>query len=200
MTTLLREGQAIRSLFKKDIENKATPTDQPKQRLVWAPARPSTSPPTEDSHQNTELADRYFKELRGIDADERLDYLLSVNQQLTEQHLQEVVEATDQWLNHEARDRMRAIALRLAKEQQDPGEVLLNWLTDEEIARIDGLLETKNFPDPILATCYAILEAHGVAHATYFIQQDRLYPQKDLGQIEQSEQEIEEDLRFANAK
>ena len=196
MTTLLKDPRTIRYLLRQDTESQQRTARQ----LNWAPPRAQIGTHTEEADQQTELVASYFKQLSEVDADDRLDYLLYMNQNLKEENLKYIAEATDQWLNHEARDRMRAIARTFAENQQGPSEILGNWLTDAEVTRMEEMFSIPNCPDPILACCYALLEAHGVAHTAYFIQQDRLYPQTGLGEIKQPKKEIEEDLRYLNAK
>ncbi len=135
-----------------------------------------------------------------MDADERLDYVLSSSPALTDEHLRQIVTETDKWLNNEARDRMRTIAREFVTNREDPHGILLQWLTEEELARLQIPLAKAAFPDPILATCYALCEAYGVAHAAYFIHRNRVSPQTDPPKIEQSKEETEADLRFVNLR
>ena len=200
MATLPIEAQTIRLLYQEDIGGTSVPTAHTGTHLTWKSVPSHGSMPAEISDIQTELAARYIRELRDIDADDRVDYLLRANSALTEEHLKEIVKATDQWLDNEARDRLRNIASDFAKRQQGPSAGFLKWLTNQELARMENLLVGKECPDPILAMCYALFEARAVAHATYFIQQDRHYPQRDSNEIEQSHEEIKGDLEFVNAK
>ena len=200
MTTGMINGTALRTLYQDNIHDRLSPNIYVKPQPTPAASQPQTTPDSEVTENPTELILRYIAELRAMDPDERLDYVLSANPVLTEEHLQQIVATTDQWLNNEARDRMRAIAQRTVTNHGDPRGILIDWITDEEFTKLQLLLDEIEFPDPILATCYAICEADGVAHATYYIQQDRAPTQESHVKIEQSQEEIEEDLRFVNLK
>ena len=138
--------------------------------------------------------------LRNSAADERLEHIKTLNQEMTDAHLEKIVDATGRWLDNEARERMRAAARKCAQTSRDPTEVMLDWLTDEEFNRLVKQLETVESPESALEVCYAVCEAEDIARAAYFIQQGRLRPQVDPTQISQSPQEVNDDLDFVNAR
>ena len=76
-----------------------------------------------DGHDSTEI-----RQIIGLiavsvlttDSDERLDFLISVNPALTENHLEQIVRTTDLWLDDEAMNRIRAIARRCFDDPNQP--------------------------------------------------------------------------------
>ena len=196
MTTLPLDRRTINSVYGGDNDNQLPPK-------IYTEPRPTQD--ASDSRQSLEseveeLAIHHLAGLRNTDPDERLDYINYANPALTEDHLCQIVQVTDEWLTGESRDRMRSIARQFVTNQRDPRGILLDWLTDEGLVKLQSRLADLEFPDPILATCYALCEADGVGHAAYFIHQDRIHPQMDLANIEQSQEEIDDDLRFVDAK
>ena len=134
------------------------------------------------------------------DSDERLDYLQTVNSALTEDHLNQIVIATEGWLDANARDRIREIARHYYDNEINPGSMLSEWSTTDEIQRLISMLEDTSIPDKILAICYAMSVAYDITFAAYFIHRERQTREIDFADIEQTEEEIAADLRFVNAR
>lgn len=166
------------------------------------PPAPSVADTVPEQLHNAriELAVKYLSELRRTDSDERLDYIAQTIPGVSDEHLDQLALLIIHWLNDEARERIRAIAQTRAQTRSGPSGILSQWINAEELTRFYQALEETEFPDTAMAICYALCEAEGVAHAAYFIQHDRAYPQVDLSKIEQTPEEIEADLRFVNAK
>ena len=200
MTTPTLDRDAVVDLYEKKIPEKYTPKMYAEPRPIRATPELGYSHPEELTNPASELAVKYISELRETDPDERLDYIRVANPAVTEEHLGQLALTTDRWLDNEARERIRAIARKHAEDQSDPRQVLLEWLTDEELARFHSALDETTFPDSIIGTCYALCMAEGVGHAAYFIHQDRTFPQVEVTKFEQTPEEIEDDLRFVNAK
>ncbi len=200
MTTQTLDRHAVLDLYEQKTPERYAPVMHHEPRSVWATPEPQHSLPEDVTDPAIELAVKYFSEIRETDSDERLDYILAANPSVTEEHLGQLVLTTESWLDTGARERIRAIAREFVRRQREPHEVLPYWLTEEEFERFDSALDKTEFPDQIIATCYAVCQAHEVAHAAYFIQQDRMFPQVDFTKIEQTPEGIEADLRFVNAK
>lgn len=200
MTTQTLDRHAVLDLYEPRIPERYAPAMHPEPKSVWATPEPQRSSPEDVTDPAIELAGKYISELREKDSDERLDYIPAANPAVTEEHLGQLVLATENWLDTGARKRIRAIAREFVGRRREPHEVLPYWLTEEEFERFDSALRKTEFPDQIIATCYAVCQAHDLAHAAYFIQQDRMFPQVDFTKIEQTPEEIEADLRFVNAK
>ena len=132
------------------------------------------------------------------DSDERLDFLISVNPALTENHLEQIVRTTEVWLDDEAMNRIRAIARRCFDDQTNPQDMITEWNSSAEIERLVALLSETSIPDKTLSMCYTISTAYEKLFAAYFIHGDRKSRQVDFSSIEQSAEEIAEDLRFVN--
>lgn len=200
MTTQSLDRHTILDLYEPRTHEIYAPVMDPESRSVWATPEPKHSSPEEEKDPATELALKYISELREKDSDERLDYILAAIPAVTEEHLGQLVLATENWLDTGARKRIRAVAREFVQRKREPNQVLPYWLTEEEFERFDSALGKTEFPDQIIATCYAVCQAYELAHAAYFIQQDRMFPQVDFTKIEQTPEEIEADLRFINAK
>ena len=140
------------------------------------------------------------------DADDRLERLQVVNPSLTDDHLDQIAEVTGQWLNSEARERLRSVARNHYDSRLDPSskaipsDILLEWSASGEISRLIGLLKKTSVPDQTLAACYALAAARDAANAAYMTHSERMRRQTNFADIGQSEEEIAADLRFANAE
>ena len=145
-------------------------------------------------------------ELIRTDADDRLEKLQDINPGLTEDHLDQIAEVTELWLDSEARERLRTIVRHHYDSRPDsssmaiPSDILAEWSTSGEIPRLIGLLKKISVPDQTLAACYALAAAHDAANTAYITHSERMRRQTNFADIEQSEEEIEADLRFANAE
>ena len=141
-----------------------------------------------------------------IDADDRLERLQAANPSLTDDHLDQIAEVTEQWLDSEARKRLRSIVRNHYDNRPDsssmaiPSDFLMKWSASGEIPRLIGLLKKTLVPDQTLAACYALAAAHDAANAACITHSERMRRQTDFADIEQSEEEIAADLRFANAE
>ena len=180
---------------------------------IWQPLGVDVSPsesqrtfvadsdtPRADEREAIKIARQHLSNLLMSDADDRLTYLKQADPALTEDHLDQIVIATDRWLNDQARDRLRDLVKQRFYDYDSPANILIDWLTPQEIQRLIELLEQSEISDPTLALCYAICEALGVAHAAYFIHGDRIRREIDFTRIEQTPEEIAADLRFVNAQ
>lgn len=140
------------------------------------------------------------------DADDRLAKLRDVNPSLNDDHLDQIAEVTDKWLDSKARARLRAIVRHHYDNSPDPSsktipsDILVEWSTSGEIPRLIGLLKETSVPDQTLAACYALAAAHDAANAAYITHSERMRRQTNSADIEQSDEEIAADLRFANAE
>ena len=138
--------------------------------------------------------------LRKSPVDDRLENLKLLNSDMTDIHLEKIVDATTRWLDHDARERMRATARKHAHTSGDPmTEVMLDWLTAQELAWLGKQMEYVKSPERALEICYAVCEAEDLARAVCIIQQGRLHPQVDPTLISQSPEEVNDDLDFVNA-
>lgn len=104
------------------------------------------------------------------DSDERLEYLYIVNPELTEEHLDQIATVTDQWLNNQAKERIRAMARRAYDGNAEPGNMVIHWATSEEIKRLADLLMETSIPDKTLAIGYAMVTARHTAGAAFLNQ------------------------------
>ena len=156
---------------------------------------------SETRQSQNERARFCLTSLRNSGADERLEHIKTLNPEMTDAHLEKIVDATARWLDQDARERMRAAARKYTHTSGDPmKEVLLNWLTEEELDRLWEQTECVKSPERALEVCYAVCEAEDLARAVYLIQQGRLYPQVDPTLIRQSPEEVNDDLDFVNAR
>ena len=153
-----------------------------------------------DEREAMEAARQHIVNLLMSDPDDRLDYLQQAAPSLTEDHLDQIVIATDRWLNDQARDRLRTLVQRRFDDSDSPADILIDWLTPEEVQRLVELLDEPSFPDTTLALCYAICEALGVARAAYFIHGERVNRKTDFTRVSQTPEETAADLRFVNAR
>ena len=141
-----------------------------------------------------------------IDADDRLERLQAVNPSLTDDHLDQIAEVTELWLDSESRERLRSIVRHHydnspgSSSMAIPSDILVKWSAPSEIPRLIGLLKNTSVPDQTLAACYALAAAHDAANAAYIIHSERMRRQTNFADIEQSQEEIAADLRFANAE
>ncbi len=178
----------------------------PEPTVTVHPSTPETPPEPEQSHDHPDSREisktvgRIAMSVLMTDSDERLDYLQTLNPNLTEDHLDQIALTTDRWLDHPARDRMRAIVRRCHDSQSYPKNMLIEWTTPEEVQRLVDLLLETSIPDPTLAMCYAMCAAHDTAYAAFRIHENRAHRQADFSNIEQTPEEIAGDLRFVNAE
>lgn len=132
------------------------------------------------------------------DSDERPDYLRLVNLTLTEEHLNEIASATDQWLNDQARERIGMIARCTYDSKGGPSDMLIRWVTGEEIERLIGLLVETSVPDQTLAICYAMATAYDTSGAALLIHKNRGERRTNFADLEQTPEETAGDLHFVN--
>ena len=178
----------------------------PEPGVTAHPRTPETPAGTEqsldnyDSEEISEIVCRIGVSVLVTDSDVRLDYLQSVNPNLTGDHLDQIATTTERWLDDKARDRIRAIARRCHDNKSDPQNMLVEWNTPEEAQRLIDLLLETSIPDKTLAMFYSMCAAYDTAHAALFIHRDRAHRQTDFASIEQTPEEIAGDLRFVNAQ
>ena len=140
------------------------------------------------------------------DSDVRLDALQDINPSLTDDHLDQIAEVTELWLDSEARERLRSIVRRHYDNRPDSSsrailsDILVEWSASGEIPRLIDLLKKTSVPDQTLAACYALASAHDAANAAFITHSERMRCQTNFADIDQSEEEIAADLRFANAE
>lgn len=173
-------------------------TDRTTAHVISASAETEHSLDGYDSTEITQMICRIAVSVLHTDSDERLDFLMAVNPALTENHLEQIVRTTDLWLDDEAMNRIRAIARRCFDDQTNPQDMIIEWNSPEEIERLVALLSETSMPDKTLSLCYTISAAYDKLFAAYFIHGDRENRQVDFSSIEQSAEEIAEDLRFVN--
>ena len=140
------------------------------------------------------------RELMEIDPDERFDYLRRANPALSEEHLGQIVRAAALWLDSAARNRMRSLVRQRFDRGDTPSDILADWMTIAEAQRLIDLVSDADIPDPTLAVCYAICEAHELAHAAFFIHEGRTRRKTDFTSINQTPEEVEADMRFASLR
>lgn len=140
------------------------------------------------------------RELMELDPDERLDCLHRANPTLSEEHLGQIARTTSLWLDGTARSRMRELVRQHFHRGHNPSGILADWLTIPETQRLIDLIGDTDIPDPTLAVCYAICEAHELAHAAFFIQRERTHRKTDFTSINQTTEEVDADLRFVNLR
>ena len=140
------------------------------------------------------------------DSDVRLDTLQDINPSLTDDHLDQIAEVTELWLDSKARQYLRSLVRHHYDNRHDsssmaiPSDILVEWSVSGEIPRLIGLLKKTSVPDQTLAACYALAAAHDAANAAYITHSERARRQTNFADIEQSEEETAADLRFANAE
>ena len=173
-------------------------TDRTTAHVIPVSAETEHSLDDYDSTEIREIIGRIAVSVLTTDSDERLDFLTSVNPALTENHLEQIVRTTDLWLDDEAMNRIRAIARRSFDDQTNPQDMIIEWNSPEEIERRVALLSETSIPDKTLSLCYTISAAYDKLYAAYFIHGDREKRQADFSSIEQTGEEIAEDLRFVN--
>ena len=139
-------------------------------------------------------------ELMKTAPDERLDYLHGVNPDLSEECLGQIVRITVQWLDSAARNRMRGLVCEHFDRGDTPSDILADWLTMAEAQRLFDIIQDADAPDPALAFCFAICEAHELSHAAFSIHRRRTRRKTDFTNIKQTPEEIEADLRFARLR
>ena len=153
-----------------------------------------------DSVTVNEVVEKIAQTMLMTDSDDRLDFLQTVNSSLTEEHLNQIAVATEGWLDSDARERIRAIARHHHDNGVNPGGMLSEWTTSEQIERLISMLDDASIPDKTLAICYAMSVVYDAAIAAYFIHSERQTREVNFADIEQTEEEIAADLRFANAR
>ena len=151
-----------------------------------------------DDAKVIEVLSHLIRELMELDPDERLDYLRRANPTLSEEHLGQIARITALWLDSAARNRLRG----LVRQRIDSAHsnVLADWLTIAESRRLIDIISDADIPEPILAICYAICEARELANAVSFIHRGRTRRKTDFSSINQTPEEVEADLRFANLR
>ena len=183
--------------------------------LVRDPARPATGMSVTESWgdkvagRDAQAADeaeawkdlfRITRKLMVTRHDERLNYLHGVNPDLSEERLGQIVRITVHWLDSAARNRMR----ELVREHFDKGntlsDILADWLTIEEAQRLFDIIQDDDVPDPDLAFCFAICEMCELAYGAVSIHRRRMRRKTDFTSINQTPEEVEADLRFANLR
>ena len=200
MTTQTLDRHAVLDVYEGNFPAKQNPVIHDESRSVWATPEPQHSLHEDVNHPAMELAVKYISDLSETDSDERLGYILAANPTVTEEHLGQLVLTTQRWLDARARKRIREVAREFVRRQRELQEVFPHWLTEEEFERLHSALKKTEFPDQIIAICYAVWRAHEVGQAAYFIERDRMFPSVDFTKIEQTPEEIKADLRFVNAK
>ena len=200
MTTLAIDPHAVLTLYEQKFPEDETPKLYEEFRTNPPAATFADITPEQLNDPALQLAVKYLSELRRTDSDERLDYIAQAIPEVTDEHLDQLALITYTWLNDEARDRIRTIAQQRAQNRRGASGILSQWIKEEELTRFYQALGETKFPDAIIATCYALCEVEGVAHAAYFIHLDRAFPQVDVSNIEQTPEEIEADLRFVKAE
>ena len=90
--------------------------------------------------------------------------LVRINPSITKDGLEQIGRATREWLDHNARYRIRAIARRCFEGDSDPRFIAPEWTTTGEIERMLALLAETEFPDTTLAVSYAMAQAHDAAY------------------------------------
>ena len=196
MTTQTLDHHAVLDLYEKGIQ------DEPRIRIITDDPAPGWTMPEINQPMDSTivLALRYMSKLMALDSDQRKDYVLDANPAVTEEHLGHLVVTTTNWLRSDAHERLMAVACEVVQQQRDPREVLLNWLTDDELDRFYHALDQTEFPDHTLAVCYALCKADDMARASHFIQHNRAFPTVDLSNITQTSEDIADDLRAFNLR
>ncbi len=145
-------------------------------------------------------AARYRAEaLLGTDADERLAHMESEEWGFSTDHLKQVNQVIDDFLDDTARQEIRNLARECLEEGVSPLGIAGLWFTEEKYERLLELLDATEVPDPLLVACYAWLEVHEIGQAAYLLAENRKLPQPDFTNFHQDAEEIEADLRFVNA-
>ena len=145
-------------------------------------------------------AARYRAEaLFHADPDERLAYMESPEWGFSADHLRQVNDVMDKFLDVTARREVRRLAAQCLAEDGSPHGIAGQWFTDGKFDELRDLLETTDVPDRLLVACYAWLEVHELAQAAYLLAKNRKLPQPDFTNFSQTPEEIEGDLRSINA-
>ena len=191
----------LESLNTVDLQHifaSASYTDRTTAHVIPASAETEHSLDDYDSTEIRQIIGRIAVSVLTTDSDERLDFLISVNPALTENHLEQIVRTTELWLDDEAMNRIRAIARRCFDDQTNPQDMITEWNSSAEIEQLVALLSETSIPDKTLSMCYTISAAYDKLFAAYFIHGDRKSRRVDFSSVEQSAEEIAEDLRFVN--
>ena len=115
------------------------------------------------------LALQRLEQLLLADSDDRLDCMREASLELTAEQLLQVDSITQNWLDDEARERMRAMVRECHEKGKGPRDALLSWYTNEEFQRLVDSLQEAQISDLHFAVCYALCEAHDTAYAAYLI-------------------------------
>lgn len=137
--------------------------------------------------------------LAEMDPDDRLACMEAEPWNFTTDHLRQVNHVTQEFLDNQARRRLRETAARCLQQGEPPYEIASHWFTEAEFNRLNQLLNRTEIPDKLLVLCYVWLEVHEISQAAYLIAKQRETPGPDFANFTQTPEEDAEDLRFTNA-
>ena len=155
--------------------------------------------PLERQERNAVLS-QVVLEIAMTDSDDRLEYLAAVNPLLADADLDQIAIVREKWLSDQGRERLRALARRCYEIKAQPNDMLPQVSSSQELDRLADLLSKTEIADKTLATCYALVEAYDIAYAAYIIHRERESRPTDSAPIQQSLEEIAEDLRFTRLR
>lgn len=170
---------------------------------------PGTTPVSEDTRKETEDPSptdwteslvRTTSRIYRTDPDVRLEHLPDVNPSLTEDHLNSIAVATEEWLNSDTRQRIRTIAQRHYDAEKNPSQLLKAVTDTRDQLRLFKIIMSARIPDPILAAIYANIAACETAISSYILHRHRRESKPDFTSIRQSQEDIDDDIRFASAQ
>ena len=129
------------------------------------------------------------------DPDERLTYMESPEWNFSADHLRQVNQVMDAFLDGTVRGEVRRLAAQCLEEDSSPHDVAGQWFTEERYDQLRALLDETEVPDQLLVACYAWLEIHELAQAAYLLAQNLKLPQPAFSNFCQTPEDIEGDLR-----
>ena len=200
MATQTIDPREVLELYGKIIPGPTLPRIYDQAGTIPSAASPHPAADVNPELTVTERAAQLYGALMETDSDQRLDYILSAASAVTEHEVNQLAEVTYQWLDGKARDHIRVIAQQHAQTRNGPADILLQCFNKEDMQGFYNLLTEIKFPDTVIAACYALCEANSVAQAAYLIHRVRMSPPLDVSNIEQTPDEVADDLRFVNAK
>ena len=162
------------------------------EHFLAAPGNPEARKcATEDSRER-------IKALLQVDPDDRLALLESPPWNFTTDHLNQVNGVFEKLLDAPARAQIRDLVAQGAPEGASPDTIAKQWFMEKGCNRLLELLDETDLPDRMVVACCAWLEIHDVSHGAHLLHQSRTMPKPDFANFEQTSEEREADLRFAN--
>ena len=154
---------------------------------------------TSDSKNDTREAITIRTELLlQTDPDDWLSILKSPEWQFNEEHLRQVNNLVETFIDAAARRQIKEMANHCLDREDLPFTIARQWLTDENCEMLGRMVSQTTVPDPLMTFCYAWLKVYDTAMATYSLEALRRKPKPGFENFEQTPEEHDSDRRFAN--